>query len=348
MKLSLILHTGRDSNPNSHVMKSTSRLGSVALGLLALCGGLHAESLKIAYSDWPGWVAWEIGVQKGWFKEEGVDVEFQWFDYVPSMDAYVAGKVDAVCMTNGDALVTGATGKPSVGILINDYSNGNDMIVAAPGISSVKDLKGKKVGIEEGFVEHLLLLTALEKNGLKPDDVTIVNTPTGQTPQVLGSKAVDAIGAWQPNSGQALKALQGSKSVFSSADAPGIIYDLLYVSSESLEKHRMEWAKVVKVWYKIADYMKKEENLDDALKILAGRVNLKPEEYEPLLKGTHILTLDEAVKRWESADGLGSVYGSTKNVNAFNLKHAVYKETQDPAKYLDPSLTKSLVPAKSK
>lgn len=328
-------------------MKLMPQLGSLALGFLAMCGGLSAEPLKIAYSDWPGWVAWEIGVQKGWFKEEGVEVEFLWFDYVPSMDAYVAGKVDAVCMTNGDALVTGATGKPSVGILINDYSNGNDMIVAAPGISSVKDLKGKKVGIEEGFVEHLLLLTALEKNGMKPDDVTIVNTPTGETPQVLASKAVDAIGAWQPNSGQALKALPGSKPVFSSADAPGIIYDLLYVSSESLEKRRADWAKVVKVWYKIAAYMKDEENLDDALKILAGRVNLKPEEYEPLLKGTRILSLEEALKHWEKAEGLESVYGSTKNVNAFNLKYEVYKDSQDAEKYLDPSLTKALVPAKS-
>ncbi len=325
-------------------MKSFSRLGSAALGLLALCGFANAEPLKIAYSDWPGWIAWEIGVQKGWFKEAGVDVEFLWFDYVPSMDAYVAGKVDAVCMTNGDALVTGATGKPSVGILINDYSNGNDMIVAAPGISSIKELKGKKVGIEEGFVEHLLLLTGLQKNGMALDDVTIVNTPTGETPQVLASKAVDAIGAWQPNSGQALKALPGSKAIYTSADAPGIIYDLLYVSPESLEKNKEDWGKVVKVWYKIADYIKDEENLDDALKILAGRVNLKPEEYEPFLKGTYILSLDEALKRWEKGDGLDSVYGSTKNVDAFNVKFGAYKgkESQDAEKYLDPSFTKAL------
>lgn len=325
-------------------MKLFPRLGSAALGLLALCGFANAEPLKIAYSDWPGWIAWEIGVQKGWFKEAGVDVEFLWFDYVPSMDAYVAGKVDAVCMTNGDALVTGATGKPSVGILINDYSNGNDMIVAAPGISSIKELKGKKVGIEEGFVEHLLLLTGLQKNGMALDDVTIVNTPTGETPQVLASKAVDAIGAWQPNSGQALKALPGSKAIYTSADAPGIIYDLLYVSPESLEKNKGDWGKVVKVWYKIADYIKDEENLDDALKILAGRVNLKPEEYEPFLKGTYILSLDEALKRWEKGDGLSSVYGSTKNVDAFNLKFGAYKgkESQDAEKYLDPSFTKAL------
>ncbi|MEO7101499.1 MAG: ABC transporter substrate-binding protein [Luteolibacter sp.] len=328
-------------------MKLLPRISHSAFAFLALCGFANAEPLKIAYSDWPGWVAWEIGVQKGWFKEAGVDVEFQWFDYVPSMDAYVAGKVDAVCMTNGDALVTGATGKPSVGILINDYSNGNDMIVAAPGIFSIKDLKGKKVGIEEGFVEHLLLLTGLEKNGMKLDDVSIINTKTGETPQVLASKAVDAIGAWQPNSGQALKALPGSKPIYTSADAPGIIYDLLYVSSESLEKRKDDWAKVVKVWYRIADYIKNDENLDDSLRILAGRVNLKPEEYEPFLKGTYILSLDEALKRWEKADGLASVYGSTKNVNTFNLKFGVYKDSQDPDKYLDSSLTKALKPAKT-
>ena len=56
----------------------------------------HAESLKIAYSDWPGWVAWEIAIQKNWFKEAGVDVQFMWYDYAPSMDAYSTGKADAV------------------------------------------------------------------------------------------------------------------------------------------------------------------------------------------------------------------------------------------------------------
>src|SRR5215213_762452 len=63
--------------------------------------------LRIAYSDWPGWTAFEIGIQKGWFKEAGVETRFEWFEYAPSMEAFAAGKVDAVMMTMGDALVTG-------------------------------------------------------------------------------------------------------------------------------------------------------------------------------------------------------------------------------------------------
>jgi len=329
-------------------MKSFTRLITTALGLLAACSLAKAEPLKIAYSDWPGWVAWEIAIQKGWFKEAGVDVEFMWFDYVPSMDAYVAGKVDAVTMTNGDALVTGATGKPSVGIIINDFSNGNDMIVAAPGIETIKDLKGKKVGLEEGFVSHLLLLTGLQQNGMKAGDVTIINTPTNETPQVLASKAVDAIGAWQPNSGQALKVLPGSKPIFTSADAPGIIYDLLYVSPESLEKRRDDWMKVTEVWYRIVDYMKAEENLDDVLKILSARVKISPEEYEPFLKGTYILSLEEAIARFDTAPGLGTVYGSSKIADEFNVKFEVYEKSQDVTKYLDPSFTKAYAEKKAK
>jgi NitT/TauT family transport system substrate-binding protein len=315
------------------------KLLAAILGL-AVTASAYAEPLKIAYSDWPGWVAWEIGIQKKWFEEEGVDVKFMWFDYVASMDAYVAGQVDAVSMTNGDALVTGATGKPSVGIIINDYSNGNDMVVGGPEVS-LKGLKGKKIGVEVGFVSHLLLNEGLKSVGLTEDDVELVNTPTNETPQVLKSGAVSAIVAWQPSSGQALKAVSGSKPLFTSADAPGLIYDVLYVSPESLEKHPEEWAKVVKVWYKIVDFLKDDANFDEALKILAGRVSVDPSEYEAFYRGTHILSLDEALERWKEGDGFGSIYGSSVIVDKFNVDNEVYEKPLDVKKYLDPSLTKA-------
>ena len=211
-----------------------------ALILAATASTAHAadEPLKIGYSDWPGWVAWQIAIENGYFDELGVAVEFEWMDYVASMEAYSAGQLDAVTMTNGDALVIGATGRPSVGIILHDYSNGNDMIVGAPGVDSIADLSGKKVGVEVGFVCHLLLLKALELNGVDPSTVELVNVTTGDTPQVLAAGDVAAIGAWQPNSGQALEAVAGSKPLFTSADAAGIIYDLTYVSRESLEARR--------------------------------------------------------------------------------------------------------------
>ena len=82
--------------------------------LAALAATLHAEPLKIGYSDWPGFTILEVAKQKGWFKEAGVDVDLVWFDYLPSLDAFSAGKIDArhACVAT-DALVNGANGAKS-------------------------------------------------------------------------------------------------------------------------------------------------------------------------------------------------------------------------------------------
>ena len=174
-------------------------------------------------------------IDKGWFKEAGVDVNFQWFDYSASLDAFSADKLDAVGATNGDAFVTGASGAKNVMILLTDYSSGNDMIVAKPPVRTVEGLKGKKVGVEMGLVDHLLLDTALEKHALKESDITLVNAKTNELPQVLASSNdVAAVGAWQPTAGEALKRVPGSRVIFTSADAPGLIYDAITVNPASL------------------------------------------------------------------------------------------------------------------
>ena len=93
---------------------------ATAAALLAAPAVHAAAPLKIGYSDWPGWVAFQVALDKGWFKEAGVDVDFEWFDYSASLDAFSAGKLDAVAATNGDALVTGASGAKNVMILLTD------------------------------------------------------------------------------------------------------------------------------------------------------------------------------------------------------------------------------------
>jgi NitT/TauT family transport system substrate-binding protein len=321
------------------MMKLSRKLAIASIALLAWCGAALAEPLKIGYSDWPGWVAWEVALEKGWFAEAGVDVKFEWFDYVASMDAFAAGQIDAVAMTNGDALVTGATGAKSVMILINDYSNGNDMVVARRGIDSVKALKGKKIGVEIGFVSHLLLLDALSQAGLSESDVELINVPTNETPQVLASGEVDAIVAWQPNSGMALSLVPGSTRIASSADQPGLIYDVLAVNPSSLAERRAEWVKVVQVWYRVVDYFFDPATRDDAIAIMASRVDVPPAEYAKFVDGTRILKLDEAKGFFEKKDGFGSLYGSSSISDRFNLDNDVYKEAQDIDSYIDPSIT---------
>jgi len=310
-----------------------------ALALTTTCSAYAAPPLKVGYSDWPGWVAWQVAIEKGWIKEAGVDVKFEWFDYSASMDAFAAGKIDAVTMTNGDALVAGSGGGKSVIVLITDYSNGNDMIVAKPGIKSVADLKGKKVAVEQGLVDHLLLLNALKKAGMKESDVTIINAKTNEMPQVLTGKDIAAVGAWQPISGEAMKAVPGAKPIYTSADEPGLIYDVLAVSPASVKARRADWQKLVKVWDKVVAYINDPKTQPDAVKIMAARSGVTPAEYLPMLKGTRLLSLEEGKKVYVKGDGFKTLYGSTKIVDAFNVANKVYKKPENVDGYLDASFT---------
>ena len=309
-------------------------------GAFAATPAAHAAPpLKIGYSDWPGWVAFQVALDKGWFKEAGVDVDFEWFDYSASLDAFSAGKLDAVAATNGDALVTGASGAKNVMILLTDYSAGNDMIIAKPPLRTVEGLKGKKVGVEMGLVDHLLLETALQKHGMKDSDVTLVNAKTNELPQVLGSSSdIAAIAAWQPNAGEALSRSPGARAIFTSADAPGLIYDAITVSPASVATRKADWEKVVKVWYRCVAYINDPKTQGDAVKIMSARVGLTPQQYLPLLKGTHLLDAAAQKQAFRKGDGLDSIYGSTRNANAFNVRNAVYKQSQNIDAYIDPAL----------
>lgn len=324
---------------NSQFFRKISVAIAISASLIFTGLSHAAEPLKIGYSDWPGYVAWQVAIDKGWFKEAGVDVKFEWFaDYSASLEAYGTGNLDGITLTNGDSLVIGAGGAKNTMIVLLDYSDGNDMVVAKPNIKSLKDLKGKKVGLEVGFVEHLLFLKALEQAGMKETDVTLVNTKTNETPQALQSKDIDAIVAWQPSSGEALKRVPGSKAIYTSANVPGLLYDVLSVSPSSLASHKAEWVKISKVWDRVVAYVNNPKTQPDAVKIMSARTGLKPEEYLPLLKGTHLFNISDGKKVMIKADGLKSLYGSSKIADGFNVKYNVYKAPQEVEKAINPAI----------
>jgi len=116
---------------------------------LALTAPLPAAAeVKVGVSDWPGWVAWYVAEQKGFFKKHGADVKLVWFaNYTDSIAALSSGQLDANSQTWSDTMGPLAKGLPLKTILVNDNSAGNDAVVVSPKIKSFKDLKGKKIGV---------------------------------------------------------------------------------------------------------------------------------------------------------------------------------------------------------
>ena len=72
-------------------------------------------------------------------------------------------------------------------------------LVASPDIADVKGLKGKKVGVTFGSIEHITLVATLKQAGLDPQkEVQLVNMPSPDQPVAFSSKSIDAFMAFEP------------------------------------------------------------------------------------------------------------------------------------------------------
>lgn len=305
-------------------------------------GSTNTQPIKIGYSDWPGWVAWQVAIEKGWLKEAGLNVEFKWFDYSASINAFAANQLDAVSVSNGDNLVIASGGTKGIMIMATDYSAGNDVIIAKDGINSVADLKGKSIAVEKGLVDHLLLSTALSDAKIGSDQVKLVNSMTNELPQVFASPDVSAIAVWQPVANQALKSVAGSKIIYSSKDKPGLIYDTLTVNMTHLSAHKEEWKKIIQVWDKTVKYIQDPATRDDAVQIMAKRVGVDPKQYQQFIDGTHLLDLNANKNVFKKSEAFDSIYGSSYHVNQFNIENGVYETKLDVDGLIYPTLIEEL------
>lgn len=125
------------------------------------------------------------------------------------MPAIIAGEID-VSASAADAAIAGrASGVPIYAVA--GFAEGGARIVVRPdlNIKSIKDFKGKKVGVARGGAQELLLLAELSKNGLtwsdQPGkDVLIVYMAFADLNQALMQKNIDAMAQSEPQASQAI------------------------------------------------------------------------------------------------------------------------------------------------
>ena len=270
---------------------STLLLCGLASTALAACTKPSREApVRIGYSAWPGWIPLKVAEDKGLFSKAGVAVSLQWFDgYLDSINALNAGQLDCNSQTLGDTISSVAGGAELQVVLTNDYSTGNDQIIAAPGIRSVADLKGRKVAAEEGTVDHYLLLLGLKKARISEKDITFVPLETGAAAAAFVAGKVDAVGVFAPFTTQALKR-PGSTTLFSSKDFPGAISDHLVCRRDFVARNPEKIQKIVNSWF--ATLREIKANPAPSLKILATRAGVSEAEYRAYDAGTTLYDLE--------------------------------------------------------
>ncbi|MBE1490932.1 ABC transporter substrate-binding protein [Plantactinospora soyae] len=269
----------------------------VVLAATAACGGDggarpgQPATVRLGFSAWPGWFPWQVAQEKGLFKENGVTVEVTYFDsYTDSLQALSTGNLDANSQTLNDTLSSVSGGAKQTIVLVNDNSTGNDQIIAAPGINSVADLRGRKVAVEQGTVDHYLLLLALEKAGLTERDITLTPLLTDAAAAAFVAGQVDAVGVFAPFTTTAL-GRSGSRAIATSKDFPGAIPDHLAFDTEFVSDHPDEVQKVVQTWFDTLKWI--TANPGEAVTIMARRGGVSEADYQTYNAGTTIFTREQ-------------------------------------------------------
>ncbi|MGH2758384.1 MAG: ABC transporter substrate-binding protein [Actinomycetota bacterium] len=298
-----------------------------------------SAKITVGFSAWPGWFPWQVAKEKGLFTKAGLDVDLQYFEsYTDSLNALNAGKLDANTQTLNDTISSVAAGSDQVVVLVNDNSTGNDQIIAKPGITSTADLRGRTVGVEEGTVDHFLLLLGLREAGLGPNDISLQPLLTDAAASAFAAGKLDAVGVFAPFTTKALE-LEGSKALFTSKDFPGSIPDHLVVRRELLDR-KADVQKLVGVWFETLDWIKSHPA--QALTIMAKRAGVSEAEYKAYDEGTTIFTLEQNLSAFEPGDDMSHLDFAAKTIAAFLKDAGFVKKVPDLDGILDASFVKEL------
>ena len=184
-------------------------LGAV---LALICAPAQAQTmvkLKAGMVTGIDQIGLPIALERGFFEKNGLDVTIA-RPYATGVDALAALQAGESEIVQVGVPMIGAVLRGMDLVALGNYSGnatkaGSDATMAiiareGAGITKgdLKSLKGKKIAASFGTINHLYILAVLEKAGLKPEDVTLVNTPPPDMTVALLAKGIDAFSAWDP------------------------------------------------------------------------------------------------------------------------------------------------------
>ena len=238
--------------------------GAVVLGLIG-AGSAAAEPLKVAHSTWVGYGPLYVAKEKGFFEEEGLEVELIVMeDPKVRFPALAAGQID-VAVSTVDTVLNYLSDQQGYRYLFAiDDSKGGDGIVADQDIESVADLKGRSVAYAEGSVSQFYLGVLLKEAGLSIKDVETMNMTAGDAGAAFVAERVDAAVTWEPWLTRGQQAPHGHLLVDSST-SPGLITDVAITTPEKLEARPDDMKALYRAWVKAVEFQKANEKEADEI-----------------------------------------------------------------------------------
>lgn len=269
-------------------------------------------TVRMGIQPWIGYGPWYIAEEEGYFDELGIDFEPIALDTdADKTSAFVAGQIDVANLATHTAMMMLENDVDLRVVLVQDYATSADAILGGPDIESIADLEGASVAYEQGATSDLLLHTALAEAGLTLDDITPVPMPASEAGVALIGGSVDAAVTYEPYITTAMGEDPGLTTIYDGSDAPGLISDVLGVSTEFIENHPEAVQALVDAWGRAIDFYSSDPAAGQA--IIAAAIGQDAEALAPAFAGVEFFAaemnasemptsyLDEAVPLAEEA-----------------------------------------------
>ena len=284
---------------------------------------------------WIGYTPLYIALEKGFFKEGGLNLDYKDFSSnTEMMAAFGAGRLEGESFVTFDAVTLAAKGVDYRIVMAADTSFGGDGILARNSISDIKAFKGKKVALEEGGVSHFFLLQVMKEAGLSRNDVTIVNlTPDAAAAAYQAGRADIAV-TYSPFLQRANQAQKDGRIIYDSSKMPTAIVDVYTFSPKFVEANPNATKAFVQGIFKGKKFL--ETNKEEALAIAGKRLQLKPAEVEQQLKGVKLVDLPTNVKMLGEPQSNIYLLNHMNELAQFLTEQKQIPKPPDLSKVLDP------------
>lgn len=259
-----------------------------ALAVLAGCAGTAEAPLRVAVSPWPGYQLLQLAQSLRYL--DAAQVRLVELVNSHQVSAQLrAGTLDAATVTLDEALALRQGGLDLRVVLVMDVSNGADAVLVRPGITSLADLRGKRVGVETAAVGAVMLDAMLTAAGLAATDVQLVNVSLDESEAAYRNGRVDAVVTFEPARTKLIA--QGARVLFDSKSIPGRIMDVLVVRADAVDGHQRSLTALVAAHFKALEYLARQPQ--DASRQLAPFLGVNADRVLPLYSGLALSTLAE-------------------------------------------------------
>tara|TARA_R100001132_G_C3259305_1_gene83897 strand:+ start:135 stop:1091 length:957 start_codon:yes stop_codon:yes gene_type:complete len=272
-----------------------------ATAAFTFAGHLAAQELqeiRMGYiADYFGTSIAAIATDQGLWEENGLEADLKVFTNGPiQVQALNAGSLDFAYIGPG-ALWLPASGQAKV--IAPNALGYTDRVISQPGIDSLADLAGMRIGVPEGTSGDMLLRLALEEAGMTMDDVEVISMDPSTVVTAFSSGQIDAAGIWYPFVDVVKQRVPDLNELSSNEDFfPEIAFPSSFIVSDERAGDEDVIRRVNAVIKTANDF--RRENPEEAVRITADFLNVP---IEPLMAESQLARLPSSAEYEELTRG---------------------------------------------